>query len=167
MVTVTLLLCASLGAAEPVLVDRIVASVDARAVTRSMVDARVRRGEASRTVARDALMTELLIQNECDRLRVTVEPEEVERAMQEVLAVNKLTLEQLTAALEAQGFDLPSYRAELRRQLLEMRWVMQHGEQASATMTSAERMVWMEAARRKLVDAARERAAIVVREGEP
>lgn len=170
MVTVpifALVLLAAPSAGESVLVDRIVASVDARAVTRSMVDARMRRGEASRSAARDALITELVVQGECDRLRITVEPDEVERAMLEVMAVNKVTLEQLAASLEANGYDLASYRAELRRQLLEMRWVLQQGERSTAAMTSAEHLAWMEPARKKLLDAARERVAIDVREGEP
>ena len=164
---VSLSLFLAIAAAEPVLVDRIVASVDARAVTRSMVDARMRRGERSRSAARDALITELVVQGECERLRITVEPDEVDRALQEVLATNNVTLEQLTASLEAHGYDLASYRAELRRQLLEMRWVLQHGARPSAAMTSAERGVWLEASLKKLIDAAREHAVVVVREGEP
>ena len=165
MTLVVGLLFASLVGAEPVLVDRIVASVDARVITRSMVDEQMRLGAPSRAVARDVLIDDVLVENACERLRIAVTPAEVDAAMGRVAETNHLTLEELTTSLAAQGYDLEGYRRAIRKQLLEMRWVMTQAP--SSAMTSEELSAWAAPELRRLLADARQQAAIHLRAGEP
>jgi peptidyl-prolyl cis-trans isomerase SurA len=162
-----LLVAASLAHAQAVLVDRIVATVDNRAITRSMVDARLKQGAKDRADARDLLIEETLIALDCDRARIDVEPAEVDRALGEIAKTNNLTDAELLEALQQQGYELQSYRAALRTQLLSMRWLMRQTNGAPLPTEPAERARFLDFARTRALDALRKRTSVEVREVQP
>jgi len=161
------LFASSLAHAQAVLVDRVVASVQTRAITRSMVDVRVKQGIKDRTEARDMLIEETLISLDATKLGLTVSPEEVDRALEEIAKTNKLSQEELLKALNEQGYELPSYREALKQQLLAMRWVMRRAASENMPSEPMERATFMEAARKRYLETLRKENAVVVREVQP
>ncbi len=161
------LFASSLAQAQAVLVDRVVASVQSHAITRSMVDLRVKQGIKDRTEARDMLIEELLISLDSSRLGLTVSPEEVDRALEEIAKTNKLTQEELLKALNEQGYELPSYREALKQQLLSMRWVLRRAAAENMPTEPMERATFMEAARKRYLEQLRRENAVEVREVQP
>jgi peptidyl-prolyl cis-trans isomerase SurA len=68
------------------------------------------------------LIDEKLIEQEARRLKLEVQPEDIERAVQEVIRRNKLTPGELEEALRREGKSLEEYKREvLRPQLLRLR----------------------------------------------
>lgn len=66
------------------------------------------------------MIEELLQAQAAERQKVTVTPEEVDRALENVAAQQRLTVEQLLVAAEQRsGLSEIEYRAEIRRQVLE------------------------------------------------
>lgn len=162
-----LFLYATASQAQVVLLDRVVALVDGKPVLRSAVDQRfkellsqVKDAEAfvklGPTMARDQVVDELLIAHDADALHVEVEPADVDKALEMVAESNKLTREQLEAEVVKQGLTVPRYRAMLRAQLLEMKWM----RAKLARMPDAEEA---DAVKKKLIAELRERAVIEVR----
>lgn len=78
---------------------------------------RQRRVDKLRTQVLDDLINEELIVQAADEARIEVDAKEVDDAMREVKAQNKLDDTQFQQALAAQGYTIGAYRADLRRQL--------------------------------------------------
>ena len=64
------------------------------------------------------LIEDDLVQQRIEALKIQVSDEEVEGAIRDVEKQNKLTPEQLEAALQAQGMSMSAYRQNLRKQIL-------------------------------------------------
>jgi len=71
----------------------------------------------------DSLIEDSLVQQRIEELGLKVVDAEVEAAIRDVQRQNKITREQLTAALEAQGMDFETYRENLRKQILQFRLI--------------------------------------------
>ena len=162
----SLLLAAPLARAQAVAVDRIVASVDTRAITRSMVDERVKQGITNRVEARDALIEEALIALDAERLGLSITDAEVDRALHEIAQSNNLTEAQLYDALKQQGYELASYREALRTQLRSMRWVLNRAGD-SLPREPLERAAGLDAARKRLLEKLRATTSVELRGGQP
>lgn len=154
------------------LVDRVVAVVDARAITRSAVEARaapliiVAKTDAAKAQARrDALLElieEALILKEAQRLRLEVSDAEVESALGEVAKQNQLTVAELLVETTRQGLDADRYKGMLKRKILEFKWLGIRVNRA-AQPTSAELGAFMASERTRLMDELRASAVIEVR----
>ena len=168
----TLCLVSLVVHADAVLVDRIVAVVDAKPITRSAVEERARtieilsRGAVSRDVARkDALgelIDELLVAREAERLQLTVDDAEIDVALQQLATQNQISLAQLTDEVRKQGLSLPAYRVMLRRKLLQLHWVSLKMNHAGLPAGADPGQYALEE-RNRLVEALRQAAAIEVR----
>lgn len=73
--------------------------------------------------ALESLIDGKLVQQQAKELKLTVTPEEVERAIAQVKEQNKLDDNTFVEALKQQGFTLESYRKTLRKQILELKVV--------------------------------------------
>jgi peptidyl-prolyl cis-trans isomerase SurA len=73
--------------------------------------------------ALDALIDSKLIQQQATELKLSVTPEEVDRAIEQIKTQNHLEDAQFSEALKAQGFTMESYRKTLRKQILELKVV--------------------------------------------
>lgn len=166
LLLLSIVLTAPLARAQSVMVDRIVATVNTRAITRSMVDERMKQGHTRRTDARDALIEEALIAFDADHLGLTIEPAEVDHALHEIALSNHLTDEQLVDALKQQGYDLASYRLALRTQLLSMRWVLNRAGD-SLPRERSERAALMESTRARLLEKLRTTNSVELRGEQP
>jgi peptidyl-prolyl cis-trans isomerase SurA len=71
----------------------------------------------------ERLIEESLIRQRAAEIGLTVSDDEVEAAVQDVLRQNRLTKEQLDAALSQQGISPDDYRQSLRRQILRFKLV--------------------------------------------
>lgn len=168
-----LCLASSLAHAEAVLVDRVVAVVDARAITRSAVEARaaplltVAKTDAAKAQARrDALLElieEALILKEAQRLRLEVSDAEVESALGEVAKQNQLTVAELLVETTRQGLDADRYKGMLKRKILEFKWLGLRVNRAAQPTASAELGAFMASERTRLMDELRAGAVIEVR----
>ncbi|HEY8078782.1 MAG TPA: SurA N-terminal domain-containing protein [Labilithrix sp.] len=67
----------------------------------------------------DRLIDERLVAQAADRAHIAVAPEEIDRAIGEVAAQNRITPRELLADATRQGLTESEYREEIRRQLLE------------------------------------------------
>ena len=115
--------------------DRIVAVVNDGVITLSELNSALERvmeriekipEEAKRnqvaTQAREAVMGQLidrtLLEQEASKLKLTVTGDEVDKALESLLADRGLTYEKLRETLAAEGADIAEYRDEIRRDLL-------------------------------------------------
>lgn len=157
------LLLPALAAAQASELDRVAAVVQGRPLLESTVRARLKyappaTGPDARARALSALIDEALIEADAIALRVEVEDGEVDRAIEQIRTRNELTAAQLDAELTRQGLTRRSYRAEVRRQLLELRWLLlKTGPDRPTTPEALERE------RARLVAALRAAAAVEVR----
>jgi peptidyl-prolyl cis-trans isomerase SurA len=85
----------------------------------------------------EQLIEEELVKERVAQLRLKVDDEDVEAAVQDVQRQNNLTREQLQAALEQQGMDFDTYRENLRKQILRFRLIGIEVK-SKAEVTSAE-----------------------------
>jgi parvulin-like peptidyl-prolyl isomerase len=69
----------------------------------------------------DEMIAEELMQQAAEENKLEVSAEEVEKAIADVKRTNKLTDKQLEQALAAQGFSIPEYKKDLRKQILRLR----------------------------------------------
>ncbi|MBX3231246.1 MAG: SurA N-terminal domain-containing protein [Labilithrix sp.] len=163
-VLAAVLLAPSLAQAEtPVLLDRIVAQIDAYTIYRSDVVARTRPHvallakrnmsnpkrhlELARQVL-DEMIDDKLVEKDCARVHIGVEKHEIEAAIDEIARSAKTDRATLFASVRAQGFSEETYRAELRRQLMEAKWtsfVVRPRVQAPVTGTEEEKKAAVEA----------------------
>lgn len=79
----------------------------------------------SNTDALQSLIDEKLMDQEMDRLQITVTPEDVNSAIQEVLQRNKASLEELKRELAKKNISFESYKTQLRSQIRRMKFMGQ------------------------------------------
>ena len=118
--------------------DGIVAIVDGVVLFRSDVAERVRHfeaqlpdpqkrraelGELSRVIVK-RLIEEVLIAKDATRLQIEVTDAEVTSGIATVAAQNKVTRAELDAEVAKAGFTPASYAEEVRRQVLEQKWLV-------------------------------------------
>ncbi|MEW5737984.1 MAG: SurA N-terminal domain-containing protein [Myxococcota bacterium] len=168
-----LLLPATALAADVVLLDRIVAVVDLHAITKRSVDARARElappasDPATLTEARKQALTSLieehLIAEDAEKAGVSVDSEDVDRALEAVAQQNGLTVEQLFVEAKKQGLEKDVYRASVRRQLLEGKWLRLKSAQGTRPKDGVAQSDFMASERARLVAELKAKAAIEVR----
>jgi peptidyl-prolyl cis-trans isomerase SurA len=168
----TLVLAAPAALAQAVLVDRLAAVVDAHPITRSAVDARATllgappTGEArekARAEALTSLIDDWLIRLDAERRGLTVESAEVERALGDVAAQNNLTVSTLLTEVTKHGFTSDGYRLEVRRQLLEFKWLSIAADRAARPSEPDALMTFMASERARLLAALRRQTSIEVK----
>ncbi len=86
---------------------------------------RMRRLEKLRLQTLEDMINEDLIVQAAAEARIEVEPKEVDAALQEIKQQNKLSDKDFEEAVAAQGFTMPAYKADLRRQLTRYKAVNQ------------------------------------------
>lgn len=134
-----LLLAPAGHASEPIVSERIVAVVNSEIILlgevkerAQMLGLRIEEGttpEAQRKTEQqlqqvvDRMVDDLLVMQQATDLKLTVEPGEIDRAIDEVKKMNNLDDGQFQEALASQGFTLASYRKDLRKQLLRLKVV--------------------------------------------
>ncbi len=168
------LLGPALALAQARVADRIVATVNLHAVTRSALEARLRpllpqkalepaERAAAERAALELMIDDLLIADDAARLGLETPDAEVERALKDVAEHNQLSVEQLLEAAKAQGLAPAEYRAEVKRQLTELRWV--HVKSTPSRPDGGEEDVgrWYARERERLVAQLRADAVIQVR----
>jgi|LGOV01.1.fsa_nt_gb peptidyl-prolyl cis-trans isomerase SurA len=97
--------------------------LDERIVAELGAEAAANIAAAERLVVLDKMVQETLVEQRVKQLGMSVGDEEVERAIQDVERQNNIDRNQLELALQTQGLTMESYRAKLRRQLLEFKLV--------------------------------------------
>lgn len=127
------------GPVPPAPIDGIAAIVDDVTIYRSDVAARIKRLES--TLSRDPserrkqlselargmvgrLVDETLITKDAAALKLEVESSEVVDAIDTVAATNKIDRKQLAADVALAGYSPAEYKEEIRRQLLEQKWLV-------------------------------------------
>lgn len=126
-----LTLCLFLPFNAPALeLNRIVAVINNDAVTSIQLDKALALAVQTGTPAIDerrqvleSLIEESLIKQRAEEVGLTVSADEVEAAVQDVLRQNRLTKEQLDAALTQQGVTPDDYRQNLRRQIVRFKLI--------------------------------------------
>lgn len=139
LVLLSLLAPAAAAPPEPVVVvDRVVAVVNNTIILYSELKQRVRpmmadlekiedtreRGRQLRVLERqvlDEMIEEELVLQAAAEAKLEVTDQEVDKAMDEVKRQNKLDDAQLAEALSMQGYTVPEYRKDVRRQILRLR----------------------------------------------
>ena len=109
--------------AKPILVDRIVATVDGFPITlfeleRSMRLSGSQNTEKARSEALEVLIADTLVRLESNRLGLAVSQQEVDMYIEEIKRANGLDDEVLTQALAQQGYTPKTYRNQVRKELL-------------------------------------------------
>lgn len=107
------------------IINKVIATVDGDPITLYELrgyereDIRTRQGSArpDSAVLLDALITDRLIAKEAVEKGVIVRDEDVDRYVNDIKQRNKLSDEQLNAALEAQGLTVDEYRKQIRHEI--------------------------------------------------
>jgi len=164
-------------AEPPVILDRLVATVDARAIFRSDLTGRAGPYIATLPAAEQSdpkrinqllhelleqMIDEHLVAQDCLRAQISVEPHEVDRAIDEVAKANKMSVKELLTAAKQQGLTEDGYKAEVRRQILDMKWstlLLRPRVNAPIVGTDAEKAE----ATAKLVEAERKKTLALLR----
>jgi parvulin-like peptidyl-prolyl isomerase len=128
-------------ARAPVPLDGIAAIVDDVFVFRSEIDAQARRFESKlshdpvQRRAELAMMQKellaraidaILIERDCKRLHLEATDAEVSAGIESVAQANGFTRKQLESEVAKAGYSQVDYQEEIRRQILEQRWLMTH-----------------------------------------
>jgi peptidyl-prolyl cis-trans isomerase SurA len=134
------LTAASAPAAARELVDRVIAVVNKDVVLQSDLreilapveelelrglsgeEAEKRRSELSKQ-ALDSLISQRLVDQAMERAEIQVDDKEVEAAIADVASQNGISLDRLFQELQAQGMDADSYRAELKKQIRQYKFM--------------------------------------------
>jgi peptidyl-prolyl cis-trans isomerase SurA len=119
-----------------VLLDGIAGIVDDEIILRSQVWARARKFKKSLDRAGtpvpqatleakilDRLIDDILVSREARLLKLTVDAPEVEGALDLIAQQNKITKPKLLEAVVAEGLTQDEYKEEIRRQILEGKWL--------------------------------------------
>lgn len=112
--------CPSLHSAE--LVDRIVAVVGNEIITFSDVRTLERKGAKDPL---NSLIRERVLQIEMERFKIDVTDEDTARAVYQVLARNRMTLEELKRELTQKGISFDSYKEGLKVEIRRMKFMEQ------------------------------------------
>ncbi len=136
VLTLAVLVSSASDAAKPVLVDGIVGIVDDEIILRSQVWSRARKFKKSLERAGtpvpqgaleakivDRMIDDLLIAREARLLKLSVEPPELDNALDLIAQQNKITKAKLLEAVVAEGLTPDEYKEEIRRQILEGKWL--------------------------------------------
>jgi peptidyl-prolyl cis-trans isomerase SurA len=174
VLTVLLSGSASPGAAPARLADRIVATVNLHAITYVALTARLKplsklsppldpakRAEAEKQTL-DEMIDELLISDDATRLHLESTDADIDRAVDDVAAQNKFTLDELWKAVKDQGMERDEYREMLRQKLTELRW-LQYKVSSLPRPDGGSGPEWMEQQRGALVVKLRADAVVEVR----
>lgn len=142
MILATLALSFGLGALDQApYVDRVAAVVGDHVVLLSEVRARAtlvaRTQRATLAQMTDAILHEVterlveeyLEESEAERLKVTVAPDEVDHAVEQLAQGNNTSVQTLMKTVESQGVKPDELREALRRQLLEGKLLLLRGNQ--------------------------------------
>jgi hypothetical protein len=169
------------GARPPIPLDGVAAIVDDLVIFRSDVNARVRRFEsklpgdpsarrAERAKLEKALLArmidEVLFLTDARRLRIEATDAEVSAGIESVAKGNGLDRKQLEAEVMKTGYSVPEYQEEIRKQIIEQRWLLQRTSTKllrKRTGDGAELQAALEKEREVLLEALRSRAFIEVR----
>jgi peptidyl-prolyl cis-trans isomerase SurA len=168
-----LLLWPVFASAQARVADRIVATVNLHAITRGALEERLKplltqhlapadRANAEQETL-EAMIDDLLIADDAERLGLRTPDDEVDSALKEVAERNALTVDQLLEAARAQGLEPAAYREEIRRQLTEMRWVQLKSSPTRPDGGVEELGRWLASERARLVAQLRADAVIEVR----
>lgn len=171
--------------APPILIDRIIAVVEDRPIYRSEVLARARPylvklgasatkdpkavRELYRTLT-ERMVDELLIAAVARDLKLTTTEEEVERGIKQLATQVNTTPENLVVEAKRQGMTADEFRDEIRRQVLEGKWVqlkvrphVRAPESGSAQEKQDVYMTMLEAERKRQLAIVRSFAYVEVR----
>ncbi len=131
-------LLAALALASPgerQLVDRVAAVVNDEVITMSEVDAAAvpfmdnapteEKKKALYKDVLDQLISERLLSQQIKEANITVTDEDVEAAIQDILKRNKITMDELQAALDQNGTSMSKYKEDLKTQLTRLKIVDQ------------------------------------------
>jgi hypothetical protein len=88
---------------------------------------------------------------------------EIDAALSEVAKQNGLSVAQVLDEARRQGYPADEYRAQLRAQMLEMKWLAFSIARSGQPAGEAERAAWRAKERERLVQALRTKVAIEVR----
>ena len=66
----------------------------------------------------DQMISDLVIQDEAERLHLSVSPAEIDQGIASVAETNKVTVARIMEMVRDQGYDERSYREEVRLQLV-------------------------------------------------
>jgi peptidyl-prolyl cis-trans isomerase SurA len=121
------------GAPERRLVDRVVAIVNDEVITLSELetvaaplldaDTTAERRRGVLTSSLDNMIAEKLLEQQIRENQVSVSPEDVERAIEDICRQNGLTREQLEEAITSRGMSMARYRSDLEKQLVRLKIV--------------------------------------------
>jgi len=135
IMVLALLLGALAAPVQGEVVDGIAAVVNDRVVTTHQLDQAVnaalqgkaRPGGMELATLRSQILSRLiedsLVEQKIDELKLQVSDDEVEAAVRDVQKQNRLTREQLVAALEAQGMSFDVYKQSLGKQILRFKLI--------------------------------------------
>lgn len=123
-------------APKPVLVDRVVAVVNDQIISwRDLVHRKKRLTAALASAktslpakqlhkrALDDLINDALISDVASKLRITASKQDIDQAIAQLKASNKINDTQLAHALQAQGYTMARYREELAHQIVRVRTI--------------------------------------------
>jgi peptidyl-prolyl cis-trans isomerase SurA len=118
-------------AAEQIVLDAVVASIDGKPITLSDVSKKIKKPLTLKECATDPLarstvdsmIQERLIQAEADAKHISVSTDDIESYINEVSQRNNLSREQFQEALSQQGKDLAAYKEEIKSQILKARLI--------------------------------------------
>jgi len=142
-------------------VNKIAAIVDDAVITKRDVDRRASSGRPPAELLEEMIDEHLLLA-EADRRRVEVDRADIDAAVAEVAKQNNMTVTQIFEAAAQQGFTEAEYRAELKRQLLQLRAINSYLADSVAGGASPP-ADGMEGARKRLLADLRTRAFIEVK----
>src|SRR5687767_4067873 len=126
----------ALGApGERELIDRVAAVVNEEVITLSEVEAAAKpfmekasdeeKKKALLKDVLDELISERLLSQQIKEANITVSDEDVQAAVEDILKRNKITMEELQAALDQNGTSMSKYREDLKTQLIRLKIVDQ------------------------------------------
>jgi len=145
--SVLVLLLAVLPATAEI-VNRIVATVDGDPITahevRRWAEDRRARGVAYEALL-EAVITEKILEKEIATRKIVAKREDVDHYVQEVMARNKMTEAQFTAALKQQGTTLDEYRTRIKGEIEKTQLVGQELRGAPPAVTDEDVAKYYEA----------------------
>ena len=148
---------------QAVLLDRIVAVVDTQCITRSAVDEHAARMKLGRDAALNELIERLLIDRDAIKLGLTITEADIDSAVEQVLERNQLDRAAFEKALAEQHFTLDSYREEIGRQILELKWLSLKQNRDVRPESDEARAKFLASERQRLVAELKKKAAVEVR----
>lgn len=131
-----LIFCFVAAASNAEIVDRVVAVVDGDVITLSELDNIVNmktksspKGSQRREIARrevlDQMIDEVLLNQAIEKAKITVNDDDLARAIANVLRQNKITIEQLHADLARKGISFENYKKQLMVQIRYIKFINQ------------------------------------------